>query len=157
MVTSKEQLVLFIRSNRTLGIVCLTGAMVIALNYLLWQSASDLMVARLAYRVMPTAPIVVVTNLGKVLAAIAHIVLGRSLWRMRRDLSVRDGKRWPSVALAANCFASAAAFFCDVAVIFLPVYVLRAAVVNIAAWSTLSTAILFPIWLLRYRVEITKE
>lgn len=157
MITSVEQLVLFIRSNRTLGIVCLTGLAVIAMNYLLWQSASELMIARQAYRILPTAPLVTATNLGKMLAAIAHLVLGRSLWRMRRDLGIRDGRRWPSVALAVNCFASAAAFAFDVAVIFLPVYVLRAAVTNIAAWSTLSTAILFPIWLLRYRVEITKE
>lgn len=157
MIVSVEQLAAFVRSNRTLWIVCLAGLIVIGMNAWLWQSANELAIARRAYRILPTAPLIVVTNLGKVLAGVSQIVLGWVLWGLRRDLPITDGRRWPSAALAVNCFASAAAFFADVAVVFLPVYAIRAAVANIAAWSTLSSAVLFPIWLRQYRVEITKE
>lgn len=157
MITSLEQLVLFIRSNRTLGIVCLTGVAVISLNYALWQSAIDMSIARRAYRALPTAPLIVLINLGKVLAGVAHIVLGWALWHMRRDLPIRDGRRWPSVALAVNSFTYAAAFFADTLTIFLPIFTIRAAIVNVAAWSALSSAVLFPKWLRQYKVQITKE
>lgn len=157
MITSQDQLLAFIRSNRTLGLVCLAGLIVIALNAWLWQFAGELAIARRAYRVLPTAPVVVVTNLGKILAGVSHIVLGWALWSMRKEMPLRDGRRWPSVALAINCFTCAAAFFADTLTIFLPIYAVRAFVVNIAAWSALSAAVLFPLWLRQYRVEISKE
>lgn len=157
MITSTEQFIAFVRSNRTLGIVCLAGLIVIALNTYLWAMANEMAVARRAYRILPTAPLIVATNLGKVLAGVAHIVLGWALWRSRVDLSLCDGRRWPSIALAMNCFTCAAAFFADTLTIFLPIYAIRTAVVNVAAWSSLSAAVLFPVWLRQYRVEITKE
>lgn len=159
MITNLEQFALFIRSNRTMGIIFLAGAIVIGMNLWLWQFAVavDLGVARRAYRVLPAAPMIVATNLGKVLWGISNIILGWALWRSRRDLSFRDGKRWPSVALATNCFTCAAASFCDVAAVFFPVFPIRVVVINIAAWSTLSAAVLFPVWLRQYRVTITKE
>lgn len=157
MITSSEQFIAFVRSNRTLGIVCLAGLIVIALNTYLWAISNEMAVARRAYRILPTAPLIVVTNLGKVLAGVAHIVLGLALWRSRLDLSFRDGRRWPSIALATNCLTCALAFFADTLAIFLPIYAIRAAIVNVAAWSALSAAVLFPIWLRQYRVEITKE
>lgn len=127
------------------------------MNTYLWNIASELAITRRAYRVLPTAPLIAVTNLGKVLAAVSNILLGWALWHSRGDLSFFDGRRWPSIALAANYFICAAAFFADTLTIFLPIYVIRAALVNLTAWSALSAAVLFPIWLRQYKVEITKE
>lgn len=157
MITSTEQFIAFVRSNRTLGIVCLAGLIVIALNAYLWNVAGELAIARRAYRVLPSAPLIVATNLGKILAGISHILLGWALWNLRRDLPFGDGRRWPSIALAVNCFTCALAFFADTLTIFLPIYAIRTAIVNVAAWSSLSAAVLFPVWLRQYRVEITKE
>lgn len=157
MVTSTDQFIAFVRSNRTLGLVFLAGVIVIGANAYLWGMANELAISRRAYRVLPTAPLVVITNMGKVLWGLSQIVLGWALWRSRRELRFRDGRRWPSIALAVNCFVCSAASFLDVAVIYFPVFVLRAVVVNIAAWSTLSTAVSFPLWLRQYRVEISKE
>ncbi len=157
MMTSMEQFVAFVRSNRTLGIVCLAGLVVIGLNFWLWRFADELAFARRAYRIPPAAPLMIVTNLGKALWGVSHILLGWALWRSRQDLAFRDGRRWPSIALATNCFTCAIASFVDVAVIFFPLFVLRAALINVAAWSTATSAVLFPIWLRQYKVEITKE
>ncbi len=157
MITSTDQLLTFVRSNRTLGIVCLAGLIVIGLNTYLWNVATEFSLMRRAYRVLPNAPLVVMTNLGKVLAGVAHIILGWALWRSRRDLAFNDGRRWPSIALAVNSFTCAAAFFADTMTIFIPIFAIRAAVVNVAAWSALSSAVLFPIWLRQYRVDISKE
>lgn len=157
MITSLKQLSIFIRSNRTLGIVFLTGVVVIGMNLWLWQFAADLGVARRAYRALPNAPPIVASNLGKVLWGISSIILGWALWRSRRDLAFRDGRRWPSIALAVNCFTCAAASFCDVITVFFPVFPIRVVMVNIAAWSTLSAAVLFPVWLRQYKVVISKE
>lgn len=157
MITNLDQFALFIRSNRTLGIIFLAGAIVIGMNLWLWQFAVDLGVARRAYRVLPTAPLIVAANLGKVLWGISNIILGWALWRSRRDLPFRDGRRWPSIALATNCFTCAAASFYDVAAVFLPVFPIRVVMVNVAAWSTLSAAVLFPVWLRQYKVVISKE
>lgn len=157
MITSTDQFLAFVRSNRTLGIVCLAGMIVIGMNAYLWNVASELALVRRAYRVLPTAPLVVVTNLGNVLAGVSHIVLGWALWRSRRNLAFNDGRRWPSVALAVNSFTCATAFFADTLTIFFPIFAIRAAVVNVAAWSVLSSAVLFPIWLRQYKVEISKE
>lgn len=157
MITSFEQLEIFIRSNRTMGIIALTGAIVILMNLSLWQFAMELKITQWAYRVLPTAPLIVAANLGKVLWGISNIILGWALWRSRKDLSFRDGKRWPSIALATNCFTCAAASFSDVAAVFLPVFPIRVVIVNIAAWSTLFAAVLFPVWLRQYKVVISKE
>lgn len=128
--------------------------MLIGANYLWWNSAEQGWAAHPP--ALPNAPLVVITNLGKLLGGVAHAVLGWTLWRMW-NLGFLDGRRWPSIALAMNCFLIAAAFFADVLVLFLPVYVIHAAIVNLAAWATLSAAVLFPIWLRQYRIEITKE
>lgn len=157
MITNSEQFAAFVRSNKTLGVICIAGFIVIGMNLWLWQFAVDLRVTRWAYRVLPTAPLIVAANLGKVLWGVSNIILGWALWRSRRDLPFRDGRRWPSVALTTNCFTCAAASFCDVAAVFLPVFPIRVVMVNVAAWSTLSAAVLFPVWLRQYRVEISKE
>lgn len=157
MITTKEQLLSFVRSNLTLGIVCIAGCTLIVLNTYLWGIANELSVARRAYRVLPNAPLVVITNLGKILAGVAHIVLGWALWKSGREFELNDGRRWPAIALAVNCLACAAAYFSDALMIFLPIYVLRAAIVNLAAWCALSAAVLFPVWLRQYKVEIKKE